>query len=260
MVVEIQNLNIADNPEVWIGELKQLDLSQFDLDSKQYEGRVYRLGLDSIKVIADSIGFTAKFEHTSVQSACFDASPGQNVITFEMAKNTRPIDVGLRYMADRWSPVERSSKQKSSQPAMRLRYESQSLPASAWETLTSRLKFNAEEHSWFFIRVNFKDFVYILITEEQDKEKLPAEAIHTFTLPSSLAKEAVQTIDDIEVSESDKTTTTTMNTNDLVFEPNTISSTAENASTFAASTTSSSPAKYATYSRSEVDLLFKKTC
>src|SRR5258708_675773 len=112
MVLGIQNPNSPDNMDFWIKEFGEIDLNQFDLIQKHYEGRVYRLSQENMKVIAEAIGFTANFDSSSVQNAYLDIVHGNGTVVFEMAKNTKPTDVGLRYMADRWSSSERSSSRE----------------------------------------------------------------------------------------------------------------------------------------------------
>src|SRR5262249_19560095 len=146
-----------------------------------YEGRIYPLSSTSSKAIADALGFTARFDHEKVHTAYVDAKSQELVFAFEMGKNVRPLDVGLRYMADRWVPIERTSR-RASLHSHKLHYGASALPIDVLATVAKELGLDSYERDLFFMRVNFKDANFALIVEKSRSNLLPPGAKSAFYL------------------------------------------------------------------------------
>ena len=246
--------------EVFIKDFGMLDLSRFDIDKTSYQGQLYNLRLDSAKTIAEAIGFTARFENDGILTAYFDTQFGHGGFVFEMAKNTKPTDVGLRYTAYRWTSADHTSWRAPLRPSLKLTYYAKDLPDDVLHTVSEQLNLNADECELFYIRVNFKENTYALILEDDEQEKLPPNSISTFRLVKGEIPKMTEL--EIENTTSDEEQNLDINANKEEPEQQAaVSNIAAQSTTASVNTVNDSAAsfaKYATYSRSEIDQLLKQ--
>lgn len=249
---EINELSIGENP-VYIDKLGLLDLSKFDLPNNKYEGRIYSLSPEELQAILEAIGFTARFDHKSIFNAYFQYITGQAFVLIEMAKSTRPTDVGLRYTKERWTCLTKVTGRGLPKPHCVLEFETIGLPAEVMESVAKALKLPKDDIELFFVRVNFKDLTFALIAQEDQKTHLPDGGIHTFSLPIKTIA-ASENITASIIGEGDMTSAPPLTQSvDAPAPPRekTMNATKD-------SSTSLNTPRYATYSMSEVDLLLKK--
>jgi hypothetical protein len=244
--------SVTTKPEIWIDEFGRFDKAALDLQGKNYQGRVYRLTPEECKVVAETIGFTARFDHANIRQAYVDIANRTGTLTTEITKNTKPTDIALRYAADRWAALERPKNSESLRPWLRSQYQARLLPDKTLIALAELLKLKIEERDNFYIRVNFKDQTFALIAEKEQAEKFPIKAFSVFSLGNSEIA-LVNSSDPIEYN-ADQGTRDNMTENNQ--EPTRQS---PQPLRMPSSSESSSPGtKYATYSMSEVDQLLKQ--
>jgi hypothetical protein len=235
--------------EIWVTEIGLLSASGFDFENRKYAGKVYRLNPESLKSLVEAIGFTLRYDAPAIRSAYFDISKAGLTVSVEMARNTKPADVALRYAADRWAVATPTAKGNDAlRPWHKTTYRARALSDQAALAVSDAARIDFKDRDKFFIRFNFKDGLYGLITEEENLGKFPSGAYSTFQLP--LCKGNVVKAE----SESEE--------NDEMAQPERLRASSEfsgggNGSSQAAHRELVAP-KYAIYSRSEVDQLLKQ--
>jgi hypothetical protein len=255
VVAEIQKPDSEKIQAACFRALAESNLNQFDLANKQYEGRLYSLSPASSKAIAETLGFAARFDSESVQTAYCDAQAPNFTFVFEMVKNTKPIDVGLRYMADRWAPVDGLNRPEQPALSHSLKYQAKTsdLPENIVTTLGKEINLPDYDPDLFFIRVNFKDLNVAVIAERTKAASLPDGYLRSFFLHHDQILSKDPFADKIHNQVEDSF-------------PSKISGTAasqsfpkpEDMQVTALNDNNSTTMKYATYSRSEIDSLLKK--
>jgi hypothetical protein len=241
MAVQIQPSVVGLPLEVFVAEFGVLDLQPFELPNKRYVGRIYRLSVEAVKAVSEAVSFTARFESNLVRVAHFDAYKSTGNAVIEVARNAKPLEIGFRYSADRFSSLEKPTKgNESLRPWLRSTYLVKSLPSKVFATVCDQLKIRFEDRDLFYIRVNFKDLTYALIAEEGQSDKFPIGAFSSFQLPG----ESIKTV--VTLPFEDK-----VSLPEMVKKVNQVE--IERTAGIA-----SNSAKYATYSRSEVDQLLKQ--
>ena len=252
MVAEIQSLPpiAAQNQALWLQETGEIDLTRFSLQTDHYIGRIYLISSDTARAIADAIGFTARFDHENVRAAVFEAWQRESSIIFAMVKNTKPTEVGLRYMADRWQLSETPKTKAANAASLGMIYQAKQLPDSAWNASCLQLGLANDAPNRLYIRIDFKRLTLVLITTNENEKLLPAKAAQSFFLDSS-GKPVVQPNNQqhSEVATLEMTTNQTMSSSKYDVPQN---------ESMNVTILNEPVAKYATYSRSEVDLLLKK--
>ncbi|PWT99143.1 MAG: hypothetical protein C5B53_05750 [Candidatus Melainabacteria bacterium] len=252
MVAQIQCLPsaAAENQALWLKEPGEIDLARIGLAADQNIGRLYPISANTVRAIADAIGFTARFDLENVRTAVFEVCHRESNIVFAMAKNTKPTDVGLRYMADRWQLSE-TPKQRGTQAAsLGLIYQAMDLPASAWQAVCRELALPNDTPDCAYIRIDFKKLTLVLITAKENEKLLPPQATLSFFLDAS--GNAVITQNNrphSEVATPEMTSNQTISPSKNDVQQN---------ESMNVTILNEPVAKYATYSRSEVDLLLKK--
>ncbi|MBX9879451.1 MAG: hypothetical protein K2Y22_13400 [Candidatus Obscuribacterales bacterium] len=238
MVSEISN-PIQSGAEVWIPEFGMFDTMYLEPD-KKYQGRLYRISPDSVRMMSELLGFTARFDAITVRSAYVDVVKTEGHAAFEIDRNTKPTDIGLRYSRDRWTGSDSTANQGEDRlrPWLTTFYEARFLPEKTLSTLAEHLRINAEDLVNFYVRINLKDRIAGLIAEDSQIEAFPSGAFSVFALPEG----HVAVIPLTEIA-------------DNANQP----AKAAPAPQFASSYATSEPGpKYATYSKSEIDLMLKQ--
>lgn len=241
MVSEIQESARVETAQVWVAEFGLLEARYLE-PGKTYQGRLYRLSSEALKALSESIGFTVKFDSPMVRTAYLDVSKAEGFLTFEIERNTNPTELGLRYARDRWSASEPASKAATAlRPWIKSNYTAKYLPDKVLAAVADLVKLKPEEREHFLIRINFKDRTAGLVAEDRYIEEFPAGPFQVFALP----QDQLPVIPVVE----------------LAGEPAASGSGTGAASGSAASravaAAADSGAKYATYSQSEIDRMFK---
>lgn len=263
--------------KIFVPEFGVLEAGCLDLLRKRFQGRVYKLSADSIKAISEALGFSARYEQASVRTAIADISQIEAKITFEISRNTKPADVGLRYSRDKWSSTASLSSSASAassasafaassasasaastsasdsyrhtrtiesiRPWLSTEYTARALPEKSLKAIAEQARVKPDDLSRMFVRVNLKDMTVTLIAEEGQSAKLPTGSYASFALPGGIRQvDAVSTtpVDDEQRRGQNK----------MPEHQSTSGSYLESVA--------SGSAKYATYSRSEVDQLLKQ--
>lgn len=170
--------------DVWIPEFGLLSADQIDPE-KKYQGRMYRLGAEAQRTLPEIVGFTAKFDSATVRSAYVDIFKTEGFAILEIDRNSKPTDVSLRYMRDRWHVLEVTSKGADAlRPWVRTDYDAAFLPMEVFHGIADQLRVKADELAHFYLRLNFRDKIFGIITEEQYAHELPTGAFEVFSLPS----------------------------------------------------------------------------
>lgn len=243
MVSEIAENPIQSGAEVWIPEFGIFDTMYLEPD-KKYQGRLYRISPDSIRMVSELLGFTARFDAITVRSAYIDVVKTEGHAAFEIDRNTKPTDIGLRYSRDRWTASDSAANQGEDRlrPWLTTFYEARFLPEKTLSTLAEHLRIKAEELVNFYVRINLKDRVAGLISEDDHIEFFPSGAFSIFALPEGHV--AVIPLTEIADQASEK--------------PKAQPAANQYASAYAGSSSGESGVKYATYSKSEIDLMLKQ--
>lgn len=235
MVSEIQEAEKVATAEVYISEFGLLDAKHIE-PGKKYQGRIYRLSAEQVKSLADIVGFTAKYEAPAIRTAYLDVLKTEGNFWLEMDRNANPTELALRYGRDRWSAVEPSGKDKvafAARPWIKTQYTARFLPEKVLFLIMEQIKIKFDEREHFLVRINFKDRTLGLIAEDSYVEQFPTGAFQVFALPEG----HVASIPITEVAGSQ-----------------TASAGREPAHR---SQPQDSGVKYATYSVSEIDRMFK---
>lgn len=236
---------------------------------RNYQGRVYKLNAEAIKPIADAIGFAARFELPAVRTAYADVFKTEGHIVFEIERNTKPMDVSVRYMRDRWNVLDLVGKgSEGLRPWIKTEYQARYLPEDVIVALAEQVKVRPEVLQNFVIRVNFKDRIVGLIGEEKNVDQFPSGAYAWFSLPGDgVAASSLNELADGESvpapEKSNAAAPAPASHNFSATKAPVVSEQREVApqpvrTTRGASSEPAGQAKYATYSRSEIDLMFKQ--
>ncbi len=183
---------------VEVSEFGLLDTILFEPDNpdKIYHGRVYKLEPEDCKVLAEQVGFAANFEHPAVRTANLDIFDGQGFVVWEIDRNTKPQDVVVRYSRDRWELGEViGNVGEKLRPAIRTEYRAKTLAEEMVSAVCQQIKVAADALDKFFVRLNFKDRTYSLITEKEHLLLLPGGWHYSFLVPKP--------VEEPEVTESD---------------------------------------------------------
>ncbi len=219
-------------PEVWVSEFGLFDLVYLE-PARKYQGRMYRLGAEQIKVLSETLGFTARFDHPNIRTAYVDLVKSEGHIYFEIDRNTKPTELNLRYARDRWSASDAGSRGSDSlRPWIKSSYDARFLPEKVFQAVAGQMRLDVDKISNFYIRINLKDRTAGLLAEERYIESFPAQPYQVFALPEGQV--ATIPIVDVEVN-----------------SPTVKAVPAEQRPSQEAGP------KYATYSRSEVDRMMK---
>lgn len=240
MVVEIESNKGITNQEVYVPEFGLISLEELEFDKHKFQGRLYRISGDQVKTIAEAIGFASNFDQPGIRTAFVDLREGQGRIVFEIDRNLKPTDLGLRYMRDRWSTSAPQSKLESLRPWIKTEYQARALPDNVNMTLAENMRIKPEEIEKFYIRINLKEKTYSLLADSNLIESLPTGAFNAFALPDSHS-----------IVITTKELGTGSNETGIKQQTQAASRPAYNADT-------TDGARYATYSRSEVDRLLKQ--
>lgn len=223
----------AISPEVFVPEFGLFDLVYLEPD-KKYQGRIYRLGSEQVKMLSEALGFTAKFDHSSIRAAYIDVIKTEGHITFEIDRNTKPTDLNLRYMRDRWNATDAGARGADAlRPWIKTQYDTRFLPEKVFAILANQLRMNVEDLERFYIRLNLKDRTAGLIAEDQYIDQFPTQPFQVFALPEG----HVATVPTVDVA-----------VEGLASIPRRAEESAPS---------QDSGPKYATYSKSEIDRMLK---
>lgn len=241
-----ERTDAAQNPidsgaEVWIPEFGIFDTMYLEPE-KKYQGRLYRISSDAVRMISELLGFTARFDAPTVRNAHIDVVKTEGHAAFEIDRNTKPTDIGLRYSRDRWTSSDSVANQGEDRlrPWLTTYYEARFLPEKTLSTLAEHLRIKADDLVNFYVRINLKDRLAGLIAQDSQMESFPSGAFSVFALPQGHV--AVIPLTEIadQVSEQTKQ--------------------APAAGQFSSGYQPSAEpgVKYATYSKSEIDLMLKQ--
>lgn len=168
----------------YVPEFGLLD-SRFINPNERQLGRVYRLTTENMRALAEAISFTARFDLAAIKTAyadiCLD-KPSE--VIFEFDRNVRPTELGLRYSRDVWSLASSDEKGSDSiRPWVRQSYEARIIPDKVMLALTEKLAMKPEDFKHFYLRLNFKDKIFALISSTNYTEKFLSGAYASFLLP-----------------------------------------------------------------------------
>jgi hypothetical protein len=244
MAVQLGTSIQANASEIWVADFGLLSGQDFDFGKEKFVGKSYRLSPELAKSLTESLGFTAKFDAATVRLAFLDAYKNDVTLVLEMTRNTKPSDVALRYSSDRWTCLESATRMNDGlRPWRRSSYRAKSFSDQAALAICDAARIDFRDRDKFFIRVNFKDGTCGLIAPEENLGKFPGSAYSTFTLPLDQANV-------VRAYNEDEGKMAQVESAKLTVE----SLTGGNGSALK----ESQGAKYATYSRSEVDQLLKQ--
>ncbi len=220
------------SPEVFIPEFGIFDLVYLE-PNRKYQGRLFRLSNDQVKALSETFGFTARFDHPSLRAAYIDVVKTEGHITFEIDRNTKPTDLGLRYSRDRWSASDSGQKGADAlRPWLKTAYDTRFLPEKVAQVMATQLRMDPEKIGNFYVRINLKERTAGLIAEDKFVDVFPTQPFQVFALPEG----HIATIPAVELSAVGSTGAKTSE---------------------ARSVSQDVGPKYATYSKSEIDRIMK---
>lgn len=231
-------------------EVKDLD-ADILAQVKDRHGRLITLGKPKVKSITDALGFTARFDSPHIKSAYVDIFEDEGRITFEITRNTKPADIGLRYMRERWEAIEQSGaverERKAKAESLLTRFTSYNLPRETITQLFDCLDLKQiafEDGRAAFVRVNFKDETAFLVVDDSSGDDIQNSEPSTTTSNCSAQTKTKSQEPQPHQSQPQP----------AAKEPNVNEQSATLTRRNGEDTDS---LKYATYSRSEVDRLLK---
>lgn len=184
-VEDVASLVTGEQNEVFIPEFGLLSLKYFELSNKKYEGGVFRLSAEAIKNVSELMGFSARFEAAAVRQAYMDVFRTEGTTIFEIEKNTKPTDIALRFARDRWVPKEdKGLAADVSRPWIKTEYQAKFISEALLSAVAEQLRLVGNQSAHFFMRINFKERTFGLITEEKYREQFPVNPFFHFSLPS----------------------------------------------------------------------------
>lgn len=284
--VEDSSRSNLDSDEFIVAEFGRVELDWFDL-SKKYRGALFRLNPETIRQVSEILGFSANFDLPAIRSGTIDLFDTQGHIVLEIERNTKPTDIAIRYSRDRWQLLETSSKSAENlRPWIRTEYKANFISEKLIGLVAEQLKFSPDKAGHFVIRLNFREKIFGLIAQEIHAEQMPGGGFSYFSLPNEAmlaiatkyklkgseatlapVSEPDRQIDPQEI-ENKETAIASAGKKDSKEqakpEASTVANTKQNQSTVTQSKpegetqVESSSAKYATYSRSEVDQMLKQ--
>jgi hypothetical protein len=171
------------NWEVFVPEFGLFDSQAIDA-GKNHQARIYRLSPETLKTLSDLIGFTAKFDSPSVRTVYADIFKTKGRALLEIDRNTKPTDVSVRYMRDRWNVHEVASKgAEVLRPWVCTLYNANFLPEKVFAGIAAEARISMLNIEHFFIRLNFKDRTIGLIGEESRAQEFPGGAFAVVAVP-----------------------------------------------------------------------------
>lgn len=178
-----QNTSGTEPEEFSVPEFGSILLSWIDLE-KKYKGAIFKMDPDASKQLSELLGFNANFDYPGLRTAFIDIIDSASFCTIEIERNAKPNDIGLRYSRDRWEPVEGTGRNAdTASPFVRTEFEARLFDEKMMGLIAELLKIEAAQANDFIIRVNFKDKTCGLICPESDAFAIPAGAFSTFRLP-----------------------------------------------------------------------------
>jgi hypothetical protein len=246
----------------YVPEFGLLD-SRFINPNERQLGRVYRLTTDNMRALAEAISFTARFDLAAIKTAyadiCLD-KPSE--VIFEFDRNVRPTELGLRYSRDVWSLASSDEKGSDSiRPWVRQGYEARTIPDKVMLALTEKLAMKPEDFKHFYLRLNFKDKIFALISSTNHTEKFLSGAYASFLLPgdciSVLPSENESIAGSLSLPEMESNASGKAQDNSVAPLQVETTEIMAKSSNEARVLSPQSGIKYATYSMSEIDRMMK---
>jgi len=229
MVTEIQNGAIERS------KYAQAQSSELSLTHRAFDSKVIVLSSDQLKQLQEVARLAANFQSDAVKEAYIEiASADQATAVLEISKNAKPSEVGLRYSREIWITVDTISTKQSVRTVYSANAEMTKLRSIACEN--TPVPVQACEP----LRINLKDGTVSVHVK-------PPSA-NTATAVTQKEVSAIPDIQpNVEVESSHMPT------------ENTAAPAEQNSSrNFSATDAPPETTKYAPYSRSEVDRMFKQ--
>lgn len=200
MIGEMQIQQTNPSSVIWVPEFGLLEARHLE-PGKKFEGRLYRLSVEAVKGLSEIVGFCAKFETTTVRQAFVDIFKTQGLAQLEIDRNTKPTDVSLRYMRDRWNVVDVASKGADAlRPWIKTSYQAPFLPDKVFTGIAEHVRARAEDLGQFYIRLNFKERTCGLIAEVSKANQFPVGAFAVCSLPQDEAQAVpISEVSELEV-------------------------------------------------------------
>ncbi len=243
--------------------------NQLHGSDKSFTGYKYLLDDQSTKRITEALGLTANYACTYIKIACLDLYQDKAIMWLEIAKNAKPNDLALRYLAERWSLGARKEKQPDGQSFITYIYQTEHLPDDVLKSLADEIKLALDDVHSLFIRIDCKDNAAILLKEEKSDQQLPSGFIEQVDMPSEQLYSGQTIILEHEIPPTEpnvvpdsveaNATDDAFNKDDAHMENLKKEEKQQIVMKVPQTEMPNIPvAKYATYSRSEVDLLLKQ--
>jgi hypothetical protein len=179
---------------IWVPEFGVLEPGSVE-QNKRYHGKLYRLQPETMKFLAEIVGFNAQFDMPGIRTCYLDLFKTEGSVVFEVERNVKPGDVSVRYMRDRWQVQEVSGRgNEGMRPWIKSAYKARFVPDKVFSSVAEQLYIRPDEIGRFYVRINFKERIFGLIAEERFSESFPAGAFSAFALPTSTFS-AVEVVD-----------------------------------------------------------------
>jgi hypothetical protein len=271
------------NPQVLVPDFGPLDSQYLDL-SRSRQIRMYKITWDQLKSICSAINFTAHFEMPSIIVGYVDLYQSEGRVVLEIERNTRPTEISVRYARDKWIVLEALGKTAEGlRASIKTEYFARTIPDEALAAIGEQLSVSVDALKTFYIRINFKKKTVGLVAEESFIDSLPSGSFAQHVIAAQAPEPAVNdndVIDDwVDTTEEEALSLPLPDVEPL---PTSSPPQQENHPPAQASSPPPQPqvqqksianpveeqprkmnstegqAKYATYSRSEVDYMFKQ--
>jgi hypothetical protein len=184
MVSQLPAAETSREPvEISVGEFGAIKDRLLD-PSRSYQARIYRWTTEQMQSLVETLGFNARFEIAGVRAAHLDIAKNEGHIVLEINRNTKPIEVGVRFMADRWRVFDVGGKKiEGVKPFSKTEYHARVIEQSALTLIAQQTQLPIESLANYLIRFNFKDRTFGLITEDQFAALMPAGSFSAYDLP-----------------------------------------------------------------------------
>jgi hypothetical protein len=256
--------------EIFIAEFGYLGKEHLE-PGRQYSGHLYKLTAESVRELCEALSFNARFDLLAIRNAYIDLFKNQGWIRLEIDRNTKPADISVRYSRNQWQVQEVLSKgPEGLRPWITSVYTARSLEEPAMLSVARLLNIAIDDLSNIYVRLNLKERTAALIADAETSTRLPDGASASFPIEQSQLPDHTNAKSDQLVFRDQSQDTASggtqalqqpqvENVNQMSDQPQlTVEQKSSAAPRFTPAPGGTGEAKYATYSKSEVDYMLKQ--
>ncbi|MBX9691416.1 MAG: hypothetical protein K2Z81_03460, partial [Cyanobacteria bacterium] len=167
----VSSIASVQQPTISIPEVGTIDLSGYQVDAARWnEFQIFEISGESLKLVSELLGFSARFESDEVRTAWLDIFDSSARATLEVSRNARPHTLAVRYQADSWYSIDATpgTTERNTGSFSRADYESAKLENQSLNRLAEILGLEPDFQKSAFIRVNFKTMKVAVLSSSSD--------------------------------------------------------------------------------------------